>query len=351
MRYMSRMTHTMQRFKNISQPSVVDENSGTESYSVRTDLAIEAHELQQAQLDIRGVEIETEDEPQIHITRIAVKTEAAARQIGKLKGNYTTLEVPDLRKKDPELQVRVAERFAKELEAFIKVPEKAIVLVIGLGNWNVTPDAIGPLVVENLFVTRHLFSLMPEIIDEGFRSVCALAPGVLGITGIETSEIVQAIVERLHPDLVVAVDALAARSIDRVNSTIQISDSGIQPGAGVGNRRKALNKETLGVDVVAIGIPTVVDAATITSDAMDVLLKTLEQRVPGNGAGRIFDQFDSQEKRALIAEVLQPIGNNLMVTPKEIDEFVDDIAHVVAMGVNVAMHPGMSMEDARELTH
>ncbi|WP_109431068.1 GPR endopeptidase [Sulfoacidibacillus thermotolerans] len=352
MRRWSRGNHQLKRLQKGSfSGSDSKENEEIPFYSVRTDLAIEANELLGENAHIRGIQMENDEEPQIHITRLEVKTLAAAKQIGKLQGKYVTLEVPDLRKKDPDLQDRVANRFAKELTAFINVPEQAVVLVIGLGNWNVTPDAIGPLVVEDLFVTRHLFSLMPEVIDEGFRSVCALAPGVLGITGIETSEIVQAIVDRLHPDLVIAIDALAARSLDRVNSTIQISDSGIQPGAGVGNRRRALNRETLGVDVIAIGVPTVVDAATIASDAMDLLLQTLENKVPGNGAGRIFGQFAPQEKRALIAEVLQPLGNNLMVTPKEIDEFVDDIAHVVAMGLNVALHPGMSMEDARELTH
>ncbi len=351
MHQLPRMTHQMRSLQEKRLLSEKNQTSDMQNYSVRTDLAIEAHELYRTEAQIRGVQMERDEEPQIQVTRIEVKTEAAAKQIGKLKGRYITLEVPDLRKKDPDLQDRVARRLAQELKSFIQVPEKSIVLVIGLGNWNVTPDAIGPLVIENLFVTRHLFSLMPEIIDEGFRSVCALAPGVLGITGIETSEIVQAIVDRLHPDLVIAIDALAARSIDRVNSTIQISNSGIQPGAGVGNRRKALNRETLGVDVVAVGIPTVVDAATITSDAMDLLLQTLESKVPGNGAGQILGQFNSEEKRALITEVLQPLGNNLMVTPKEIDEFVDDIAHVVAMGLNVALHPSMSMEDARELTH
>ncbi|MHB1681844.1 MAG: GPR endopeptidase [Bacilli bacterium] len=319
--------------------------------SVRTDLALEAHELLGHDRRIRGLQVETEEEDQIRITRLTVKTDAAAKQLGKQKGTYTTLDVPDLRRKDPDLQERVARRFAEEFSRYVQLAEGAVVLVIGLGNWNVTPDALGPLVVENLFVTRHLFSVMPEVLGEGFRAVCAVAPGVLGLTGIETSEIVQGIVDRVHPDLVVAVDALAARSLDRVNATIQIADSGIQPGAGVGNHRRALNRDTLGVDVIAVGIPTVVDAATIASDAMDLLLKQLEDQVPGNGAGKILNQFSADEKRALISEVLQPLGNNLMVTPKEIDEFVEDIAHVVGMGLNVALHPAMTIEEAKELTH
>ncbi len=319
---------------------------------MRTDLALEAHQLaQRSTPNIPGVTTDVDAQEQLTVTRVVVKTESAARLLGKMQGTYTTIEVPDLRRKDPELQELVTKRFALELEPFIRVPERATVLVIGLGNWNVTPDALGPLVVEDLFVTRHLFSLMPEVVNDGFRSLCAVAPGVLGLTGIETSEIVYGIAERVKPDLVIAVDALAARSIERVNSTIQIADSGIQPGAGVGNRRKALNQDTLGVPVIAVGVPTVLDAATIASDAIDLLLSHLEDKVPGNGAGKILNQFSHEEKRTLISEVLQPLGNNLMVTPKEIDEFVEDVAHMVAMGLNMALHPGMTYDDAMTLTH
>lgn len=323
--------------------------------SPHIDLAVEArefaHGMNPEHLDIPGVDMQEHKEEQISVTRIHVQTEAGARAIGKVPGLYTTLEVPDLRHKDPDLQERVAVRLAEELAQYVRLPQHALVLVIGLGNWNVTPDALGPFVVESLFVTRHLFSIMPEVIGDGFRSVCALAPGVLGLTGIETSEIVRGVVENVRPDLVIAIDALAARSIERVNATIQIADSGIHPGAGVGNHRKALTKETLGVPVVAIGVPTVLDAATIASDAMDLLLAHLEKNVPGNGAGHILNQFSRDEKRALVGEVLQPMGNNLMVTPKEIDEFVEDVAHIVAMGLNLALHPAMDLDDAKSLTH
>lgn len=324
---------------------------GSASQEVRTDLALEAREVGTRAPDVSGVSMDVEQTGPMTVTRIRVETDAAAKQIGKAKGLYATLEVPELRQRDPELQERVAERFGEELARFIRIPADGVVLVIGLGNWNVTPDALGPLVVEDLFVTRHLFSLMPDVANGGFRSVCAVAPGVLGITGIETLEIVLGVVEHVKPDLVIAVDALAARSIDRVNTTIQIADSGIHPGTGVGNQRRALNRGTLGVDVVAVGVPTVVDAATIASDAMDMLLKELEDKVPGNGAGRILNQFTSDQKRSLVSDVLSPLGNNLIVTPKEIDEFVEDTARVVAMGMNVALHPAMTMEDAKNLTY
>lgn len=320
--------------------------------SVRTDLAVEIHEdISRTSPSIKGLTVDVDEQEQIKTTRMKITTQAASSAMQKLKGTYVTLEVPELRHKDPDLQEQVALCLAQELKPYIHVPEQAVVLVVGLGNWNVTPDALGPLVVENLFVTRHLFHIMPEMLEEGFRSICAIAPGVLGITGIETTEIVQGVVDRVKPDLVIAIDALAARSLDRVNTTIQLADSGIQPGAGVGNHRRALNKETLGVDVIAIGVPTVLDAATIASDAMDILFTHLENKVPGNDASKILNQFDHDEKRQLISELLQPIGNNLMVTPKEIDEFVEDIAHVVAMGLNLAMHPAMTIEDAKALTH
>lgn len=319
---------------------------------VRTDLALEARAIASRKTaDIAGLDMHIEENGPMTITRIHVSSEQAARSIGKAMGHYTTIEVPELRHKNPELEEKVAGQFAEELSRFVRLQDDAVVLVVGLGNWNVTPDALGPLVVEDLFVTRHLFTVMPDDVEEGFRSVCGLAPGVLGITGIETSEIVRGVVEHVKPDVVIAVDALAARSIDRVNTTIQIADSGIHPGAGVGNRRKALTRETLGLDVISVGVPTVVDAATIASDAMDLLLAQLEDKVPGNGAGKLLNQFSIEQKRALIEEVLQPLGQNLMVTPKEVDEFVQNAAHLVATGLNVALHDAMTLEDALSLTH
>lgn len=166
--------------------------------------------------------------------------------------------------------------FAKEFSYFLEevgVTKEASCLIVGLGNWNVTPDALGPIVVENVLVTRHLFQLQPESVEEGFRPVSAIRPGVMGITGIETSDVIYGIIEKTKPDFVIAIDALAARSIERVNSTIQISDTGIHPGSGVGNKRKELSKETLGIPVIAIGVPTVVDAVSITSDTIDFILK------------------------------------------------------------------------------
>ncbi|MCL6443545.1 MAG: GPR endopeptidase [Alicyclobacillus sp.] len=320
----------------------------------RTDLAVEAHEIAQKQATtIQGVDSSIEDVSEgIRVTRMHVRTLQGEKAVGKRKGHYVTIEAPGLRRRDPELQERVVAQFADEIERFLNnVPEDGNVLVVGLGNAHITPDSLGPLVADRMFVTRHLFRYMPEVLGDGFRTVAAVSPGVLGITGIETSEIVKGIVEHVQPDVVIAIDALAARSLDRVNSTIQISDAGIQPGSGVGNKRMALDKATLGVPCIAIGVPTVVEAATIANDAIDLVLEQLRSHAPGNGATEIFDQFSANEKWQMIRELLEPVGNNLMVTPKEIDEFVDDVAQVLAKGLNYALHPNMTMEEARVLTH
>ncbi len=313
------------------------------AYSPRTDLALERHELaKRMQPKIPGVVEEKEALDGITVSRMKVTSAAGEKAIGKKRGQYITLEVPGLRHRDPRLQDRVVDQLEIEFGTLLDLPRHASVLVIGLGNEHVTPDALGPKVVERLFVTRHLFPYMPELKQQGYRTVAALSPGVLGVTGIETSEIVKGTVEHVKPDVVIAIDALASRSLSRVNSTIQIADTGISPGAGVGNKRKALDEDTLGCKVYAVGVPTVVDAATIANDAMDLVLGQLRASVPNNSASQLFDQFEDTERWQMIREVLDPLGNNLMVTPKEIDEFVDDVADVVARGLNLALHPAMA---------
>jgi spore protease len=324
------------------------------SYSVSTDLALEAHQIFSPQHGgtIPGVQNSTEEQEGVTITRLSIENEMGSKIMGKMVGNYLTIEVPGLRYKDPDLQKRVTEILAREFRTFANLGPDTTVLVIGLGNRKVTPDSLGPLVCDNLFVTRHLYDHMPELVaDGGYRPVAAVAPGVLGITGIETSEIVHGIVKKVKPDLVIAVDALAARSLERVNTTIQIADVGISPGAGVGNKRKGLNKKSLGVPVIAIGVPTVVDAVTITSDAMDLVVGRLEQDVPGNSMTKLFGNFSEQEKKQLIFELLQPLGQNLMVTPKEVDTFVEDVANVLANSLNVALHEAISLDDVGLYTH
>jgi spore protease len=327
-------------------------------YSVRTDLALEAKEIASNRMGdtIPGVHTETsEDDGDMIVTRMDIASDEGARAVGKLPGHYVTIEVPRLREKDSDLQDRVATRLAQEFASFLQrigIGKDARVLIIGLGNYNVTPDALGPLVVENVMVTRHYFELMPEQVSPGYRPVSAVAPGVLGTTGIETSEIVQGIVEKSRPDLVIAIDALASRALERVNTTIQIADTGIHPGSGVGNKRKGLTKEFLHVPVIAIGVPTVVYASTIVNSTMDMMLNHFKNQT--SNTSQIFGMLESMEENErlqLVKEVLDPVGHNLLVTPKDIDQFIEDMANIIASGLNAALHEAIDQDNVGAYTH
>ncbi|WP_226085377.1 GPR endopeptidase [Mesobacillus sp. S13] len=365
-------------------------------YSIRTDLAVEAREMvladqgatvhtQENLSHIEGVIIKEKEENDIKISLVEVTAEGE-KNLSKKQGQYLTIEVVGIRQQDTELQGKVEKVFANEFAHFIKqagIKEDASCLVVGLGNWNVTPDALGPIVCENLLVTKHLFDLQPEYVEDGYRSVSALSPGVMGLTGIETSDIIFGVVEKTKPDFVIAIDALASRSIERVNSTIQISDTGIHPGSGVGNKRKEISKETLGIPVIAIGVPTVVDAVSITSDTIDFILKHFGKEMregdkPSRSlvpAGMSFGKrrklteedlpeaehrqtflgmigtLEDEEKRKLIYEVLSPLGHNLMVTPKEVDVFIEDMANLIASGLNSALHSKVDQDNSGMYTH
>lgn len=316
---------------------------------IRTDLAIEAREFyskQENRQDIPGVVVDVDKKEDITVTRVKVEEDVGARIIGKPKGNYITIEVPKLRDKDKDLQDEVAKVLAEEIARIVNLKDDSVILVVGLGNWNVTPDALGPRVVEHLLVTRHIIEYVPDQVDEGVRSVCAIAPGVLGTTGIETSEIIRGIVDRIKPDLVIAIDALASRKLERISTTVQIADTGINPGSGVGNNRKELSYETLGTPVVAIGVPTVVDAATMASDTIDMVIDSLaNESKKGGEFYNMLKGMDKTEQYKLITEVLSPFAGNLMVTPKEIDRLIEDISVVIANGLNVSLHPSIGMDD------
>ncbi|MFD0958608.1 GPR endopeptidase [Paenibacillus chungangensis] len=326
-------------------------------YDVRTDLALEAKEMAEGAGGgpIPGVLSDVTEDNGISITRLHVQNEQGSQAIGKIIGQYVTLEVPGLRSGDTGLQDRVATHLAKEFEAFLErlsINKQSRVLIVGLGNWNVTPDALGPLVVENVMVTRHFFELMPDQVAPGYRSVSAVAPGVLGITGIESSEIVHGIVEQSKPDLVIAIDALASKALERVNTTIQIADTGIHPGSGIGNKRKGLTTDILGVPVIAIGVPTVVYASTIVNNAFQMMTEHLEQQ--RGDTDKIFglmNKMGDNERLMLVKEVLNPMGHDLLVTPKEVDQFIEDIANIIASGLNAALHEAVDTDNVAAYTH
>lgn len=314
-------------------------------YNVRTDLALEAREVLQRHSpmdDLPGVHSENLKEDGINISRIRVENEEASRRLGKAPGYYITLEAPGLRKKDTDLHDRLTEIMAGELLNILGLPQnlEETVLIVGLGNWNVTPDSLGPKVMEDLLVTRHMFEMDNQVLGEGFRSVCAISPGVLGLTGIETGEIIQALVSKVKPVLVIAIDALAAQRLERLHTTIQIADTGISPGSGVGNYRLGITRETLKVPVVAIGVPTVVDASTVANAAMDALTSSLKRARGIEGLGISLENKDWGQRQMMIQEALEPFaGGRLMVTPKEIDAFIDDISLTIGAGINAALHP------------
>ena len=280
--------------------------------NIRTDLAVEAHELSRREAknatEIDGVISDVRTEDGITVTNIEITNENGSKALGKAIGNYITIESPNL-KYSIDIYERVCTLISEEIRKMTDIKSDSLTLVVGLGNRDITPDALGTEVVSRLLVTHHIKQNMKDFFDDNISGVCALIPGVLGTTGIETAEIIKAVSEKVKPNLIIAVDAMAAADIRRVSTTVQISDTGIQPGAGVGNNRACLNAETIGAKVIAIGVPTVIDAATIS--------------------------------KVEIPKELAP----LMVTTKDIDLVIERTAKTVANGINLALHRDMTLRD------
>ena len=294
-----------------------------------TDLALEARGEAGADAQPVGSGIER--------TVVRIDDEFAAREMMRPAGTYVTLSCPQMM----TIELTTREALSRELAHTIRemLPEGAkTVLVTGLGNRSVTPDALGPRTAERVLVTRHMDGCLPQDMSERMKSVCAAAPGVLGVTGLETAEVLRGMVEHVRPDAVIAVDALAARSSQRICSTIQIADTGITPGSGVGNHRKALTKETLGVPVIAVGVPMVVYASTIACDAMGYLSDA-------GGAA----QADEEKLAACVERVVSERLGDLIVTPREVDALVERMAGIVAEGINLALHPGLEETEIAQL--
>lgn len=308
----------------------------------RTDLALERRDLYRKanniEQEVSGIETEEEKTGDtIVTTRVKVLDKQGEEAIGKPIGNYITIDIKKLKVAGEEEIQQASEVVTKELKSLIEkhVDKKAPILVVGLGNLYVTPDALGPKVINEIDITRHLLQYMPEVLDENTRPVSAVSPGVLGTTGIETQEILKGIVENIKPQLLIIIDALASRSIERISSTIQLADTGIVPGAGVGNTRKELSKDTLGVPVIALGIPTVVDAATIAADSLTLFIQKAQEQAQSND---YLNQLQEEDKYEMIKEVLTPSDYNFIVTPKEIDDLIENMKDIVARGINFAIN-------------
>lgn len=291
-----------------------------------TDLALERQEYHKKQT-IDGVIFTKRQKKSVNITDVEVINEKGEAALNKPKGKYITLESPYLYHKT-SMSEEFAEVLALEIAALI--PKDGTVLVAGLGNNDITPDALGPKCASMVFASRHLTKELQQNIGlENLRSVCTLTPGVLGKTGIEAAEIIEGTVKKTTPSCIIAVDALAARNISRLGTTVQLSSSGIEPGSGVGNHRKAISGSSFGIPVIAVGVPTVVDGATM---AIDILEKI-----------GITDITNEIEKK-LSGQ------NKLFVTPKSIDNLIESCAHILALAINKALQPALSLDEIKELT-
>ena len=312
-----------------------------EKYSIHTDLALEEKErFESEHVEVQGVILEEEydQEREIRITKVKIETEKGARAMGKPVGTYITMEAPNMAVPDEEYHREISEELAKYIKELIKIEkEDYVVLVAGLGNRQVTPDALGPHVVDNLAITRHIVKEYGKYAmgEDAVHMTSAIVPGVMAQTGMETLEIIKGIVKETKPDLVIAVDALAARNSKRLNRTIQIADTGINPGSGVGKHRNGITEETIGVPVIAIGVPTVVDAATIVNDTMENLIAALETSETLKGVGVVLQGYNATEKYELIKELISPHLNGMFVTPKDIDETIKRIGYTISEGLNI----------------
>jgi GPR endopeptidase len=292
------------------------------------------YKKQNGQID--GVEVQNEEKENIKITRVKITNEEGEKALNKPKGNYITLDIKNIKTIDNEQIEKISDNLAEELRNIIKehISDTEDILIVGLGNLYVTPDALGPKVVPEIEITRHILEYMPKAMPEDTRPVSAISPGVLGTTGIETMEILKGIVENVKPKMLIVIDALATRSIERISSSIQIADTGIVPGAGVNNTRKEISQKTLGIPVIALGIPTVVDLASITNDCIDLFIENLQQKAMSNDYLNKLREQDNYEE---IKEALVPKDYNMIVTPKEIDKLIENMSKIVATGINMAM--------------
>lgn len=313
-------------------------------FNVNLDLAVEAHEILRGETgdEIPGVRMDEEIYEHSTVTTITIETDEGVQEMGKPKGRYVTIDAPEIRQNNYDIHREITEILSRKITELMDIQENASILLVGLGNRNATPDALGPQVINRSLITRHLFQYTPEELHGKLRKVSAIAPGVLGLTGIETAEIIRGIVEHVKPDLVIAIDALAAGSLDRIGTSIQLADTGIHPGSGVGNQRAGINEESIGCKVLAIGLPTVVNAAVIATNSLEALLDELKT---SPSLYKIYKNLNPETVQKILESVLSPFNGNLMVTPKEIDSLIETTAKIISGALGMSLHPGISQAD------
>jgi len=306
-----------------------------EKFEIRTDLALEANEqVNKSDTKLKGIIVKEDHNKKLGVlvTRLTVTNKMGEKAINKPMGNYITIESQKLASGDEEYNNQISEIIAKNILELIKehlTKKKLSILVVGLGNRDVTPDSLGPDVVDNIFIDRHYN-------EEGNIVLSGMVPGVMAQTGMETAEIIKGIVNEAKPDIVIAIDALAARNSSRLNTTVQLSDKGIHPGSGVGNHRTGITQETIGVPVIAIGVPTVIDAPTIVNDTMENLIKAFSTSKELQGLVKTLSDFTPTEKYNLIKEIISPEMADMYVTPKDVDATIKRIGYTLSDAINIA---------------
>ena len=293
--------------------------------------------------EIDGVKVESKNDEVVTTTTVDVLNENGATALSKEIGKYITMEIKDIKYLEEKDKNKIINTLSNEIKNLIGEDKTKSILVVGLGNIYVTPDSLGPKVVQSVDITRHLINFAKDLVEPDTRSVSALSPGVLGTTGIETSEIITSVCNEVKPDIVIAIDSLASSSINRLGTTIQLSNTGITPGAGVRNKREGINQNTLNVPVIAIGVPTVVDMATITSVAIDKMVEVTKQKIENGDNSvnkkqieKVINIFNDDNKYNMIANVLDT--DNFIVTPKEIDDVIQIVSDLISSGINISIN-------------
>lgn len=293
--------------------------------------------------EIDGVKVESKNDEIVTTITVDVLNENGATALSKEIGKYITMEIKDIKYLEEKDKNKIINALSNEIKNLIGEDKTKSIFVVGLGNIYVTPDSLGPKVVQSLDITRHLINFAKDLVEPDTRSVSALSPGVLGTTGIETSEIITSVCNEVKPDIVIAIDSLASSSINRLGTTIQLSNTGITPGAGVRNKREGINQNTLNVPVIAIGVPTVVDMATITSEAIDKMVEVTKQKIENGDNSvnkeqieKVINIFNDDNKYNMIANVLDT--DNFIVTPKEIDDVIQIVSDLISSGINMSIN-------------
>lgn len=306
----------------------------------RTDMADERRDLYKKanniENEVDGIQCSTEEFSNGKITRVKILNENGENALNKKKGNYVTIDLKKVSNLSEDIQEKLEDMISNEIKELIKKhlgPEDEV-LVVGLGNSEMVADSLGSKVIDNIEVTRHIKKYYPEYLKEGARGISAIAPSVMGKTGIETLEIVQGVVQKTKPKLLIVIDSLASRSIERISKSIQISDTGIVPGGGVENARLGLTQYSLGIPVIAIGVPTAVETAVIVNDSLDLFIKKLQDEAKSN---EYLNKLKEEDNYDSIKEALNPYDYNLIVTPKEVDELTVDLANIISNSINIAL--------------